>query len=248
MSIHDPFALRVPAGTRPVGAGPHWAPGERVRWHFRRHDFAAHGTEVVQPTRVVRDDERGALLWLAGETPTAESRIAGFEKVNPHDVPDADRFLPPGREPARVQLPGRWHGRGVLRIVPAGLPFSVWVFRAPGGEHAAWYINLEQLHVRAGADLYTADHILDIVIHPGEEPRLKDEDELAGALAGGMYDPEAVRTIRAHADLALAQYAAGHWAFDEEWTHWAPPPEWAMTPAEQREAAALLRPWLGADD
>ncbi len=243
--LRDPFPLDVPAGTWQVGNGPFWRPGDRVLWHFRRHDFPAHRTEVVQPARVVRDDERGSVLWIAGDTPTAESRIVGFEDINPHDVPFEKRFLPPGLEPARVQVPGVWRGRGVLRIVPAGMPFSVWVFTGADERFAAWYINLEQLHRRDAGHLYTADHVLDIVIRGDGAPNFKDEDELAGTVNGGMWTEQTVETIRGHAEAALQQFRAGHWAFGAEWQNWRPPESWAMTAAQVQIARQQLQPWLG---
>ena len=206
--------------------------------------------------RVVRDDERGTVLWLPGETPTAESRICGFEDINPHAVPYDRRFLPPGCEPERVHVASRWRGRGVVRIVPAGSPYSVWVFTGPQKEFRAWYVNLEHRHRLSAPSpqpqrgepnghLYTADHILDVVIRAGAEPELKDEDELAGALAGGMYSAEAVRLIRDEAQRALAAFASGHWAFDREWTQWRAPRAWDMTAAQRHQARSLLDPWLG---
>lgn len=132
-AVRDPFPITLPAGTRPVGEGPFAAPGDLVRWRFRRLDFDAVGGEVVQPMRVVRDDPRGMVLWLAGGTATADLRVRGFEDLNPHEVDHAVRFVPVDRAPGRVPILRRWHGRGVLRIVPAGMPFSVWVFRTAEG-------------------------------------------------------------------------------------------------------------------
>lgn len=239
MESIDPFPITLPAGTRPAGKGPFAAPGDLVRWRFRRLDFDRVGGEVVQPMRVVRDDERGLVLWLVGGTPTADLRIRGYEHLDPHAVPHAVRFVPVDRAPERVQILRRWHGRGVLRIVPTGMPFSVWVFRSAEGAHRSWYINLEHRHRRLGAELFTSDHILDLVIGPDGAVARKDEDELAGAVRHGMWSPGIAAAIEANADLALAAHADGHWAFDPEWTQWDPDPAWPVPGTEE------IAEWVG---
>ena len=239
-AVRDPFPITLPAGTRPVGEGLFAAPGDLVRWRFRRLDFDAVGGEVVQPMRVVRDDPRGMVLWLAGGTATADLRVRGFEDLNPHEVDHAVRFVPVDRAPGRVPILRRWHGRGVLRIVPAGMPFSVWVFRTAEGRFRGWYVNLEHRHRRLGiADLFTSDHILDLVIDPDGTVRRKDDDELASAVRYGMWTEEIAQVVEEHARLALAEFAAGHWAFSEEWTRWDPDPAW---PVPGPEAVAAWVP------
>ncbi|MCQ9369479.1 DUF402 domain-containing protein [Brevibacterium sp. 91QC2O2] len=231
----DPFGLELPVGTRPVASGPYLEHGDVVRWHFRRHDYPRHLTEVVQPLRVVAHDERGIVLWLAGDSVTVESRLVGYADINPHLVPFDVRFVPD--PPTRVQVPGSWYGSGVLRIVPADSPFSVWVFRDRTGAHKSWYINLEQQHrlldsgdVGVAADLFTADHILDVVVRPDGSRRFKDEDELAGAVEFGMWTPRITERIRANSQIALAALEDGahpaHWAFSPEWTRWRAPETW----------------------
>ncbi|WP_349826960.1 DUF402 domain-containing protein [Brevibacterium litoralis] len=234
-TLPDPYPIVLPADTRAVGQEPFLQVGDPVRWRFRRFDFAHHGTEVVHPMTVVRDDARGAVLWMSGGTPVQNSRISGWEDVNPHRVPHEVRFRPADTALPRVTVPGEWTGTGVLRIVPAGLPFSVWLFwdapEAPSPRESTfrgWYVNLEHRHVRARGedgvvDHYSSDHTLDLWITCTGHVRLKDEDELVAAEAAGMWSPEIVRTIRAEADLALEAWHTGHWAFDAEWTRWAPP-------------------------
>lgn len=62
----EPFPSPAPASSVPLAQAPRLQPGDVVRWRFRRHDYAAHGVDVVQPVRVVRHDERGLVVWLAG--------------------------------------------------------------------------------------------------------------------------------------------------------------------------------------
>ncbi|WP_231443291.1 DUF402 domain-containing protein [Brevibacterium zhoupengii] len=181
MEFTDPYEIDVPPGTRQVGKGPFWAPGDTVTWSFRRFDFDRDHAEVRRPMRVIEDGPAGAVLWMAGGTATTDTRIVGWEEFNPHDVPLKARFRPPAEAPRRIKAPGSWRGLGVLKIVPPGVPFSVWVLLKPGGAgteandpvvsdsaagsgaiRADWYVNLEATHRRTDDALYTSDHILDI--------------------------------------------------------------------------------------
>ena len=227
----EPLPSPAPASSVPLAQAPRLQPGDVVRWRFRRHDYAAHGVDVVQPVRVVRHDERGLVVWLAGGTPVVHARLAGFETINPHNVPDHVRFNP--RRVDRVAVGGQWYGRGVLRLIPAGRPFSVWVFREASGTVNAHYVNLEGHHRlgpavdgHAVGELYTSDHVLDLVIRPGQVPQLKDEDELAAAVKYGQWDAGVAAAIRANASVALDQWEQGAWAFTEDWSGWQAPRSW----------------------
>lgn len=187
MEFTDPYEIDVPPGTRHVGDGPFWTPGDTVTWSFRRFDFDRDHAEVRRPMRVIEDGPAGAVLWMAGGTETTDTRIVGWEESNPHDVPLRARFRPPAEAPRRINAPGSWRGLGVLKIIPPGVPFSVWVLLKPGASgngssagssssagdgsegdpsadavRADWYVNLEAIHRRTGDALYTSDHILDI--------------------------------------------------------------------------------------
>lgn len=174
----DPYPIDAPARTRAVGEGPFWAPGRKVTWIFRRFDFEQDRAEVRRPMRVIADSPAGAVLWMPGGARTQDTRILGWEDTNPHRVPLAARFRPPGEAPHRITVGGSWQGAGVLKIVPPSVPFSVWVLlkeaagEAEGGSElrAEWYVNMESTHRRTGTELFTSDHILDLTFPVTEEP------------------------------------------------------------------------------
>lgn len=132
MEFTDPYEIDAPPGTRHVGDGPFWMPGDTVTWSFRRFDFDRDHAEVRRPMHVIEDGPAGAVLWMAGGTETTDTRIVGWEECNPHDVPLKERFRPPAEAPRRIKAPGSWRGLGVLKVVPPGVPFSVWVLLKPG--------------------------------------------------------------------------------------------------------------------
>ncbi|WP_432789929.1 DUF402 domain-containing protein [Brevibacterium sp. K11IcPPYGO002] len=240
MSLRDPFTIPTPPQVRPVGQAPFWTPGQTVTWTFRRFDFDRDLAEVARPMRVVADGPSGSVLWLAGGTPTQETRIVGWENTNAHDVPLKARFRSLAEAPTRINVEGTWWGRGVLKIVPPKVPFSVWVLlkdavdgvdrTEPGGVRAEWYINLEATHVRSDDALFTSDHILDITFPTASMPlhaadgRLdptgavfKDVDELAAAANFGAWPREWSEVIRDNGSHLLDHLGDFDWAFDPEW-------------------------------
>lgn len=240
MSLRDPFTIPTPSQVRPVGKAPYWTPGQTVAWTFRRFDFDRDLAEVARPMRVIADGPSGSVLWLAGGTPTQETRIVGWEDTNAHDVPLKARFRPLAEAPTRINVEGTWRGRGVLKIVPPEVPFSVWVLLKDagddvdrpesGGVRVEWYINLESTHRRTDDALFTSDHILDITfpiasipLH-AEDGRLdptgavfKDVDELAAAANYGAWPKEWSEIIRDNGSHLLDHLGDFGWAFELEW-------------------------------
>ncbi|WP_374456729.1 DUF402 domain-containing protein [Nocardioides sp.] len=198
-----------------AGAGTFLDAGAVVQWRY--------GTRC-DPMRVVRDDERGLVAWLAPDTELLSS--APDDGVALRDRPLAERFLG-----ARVPTVGRWRGAGILRIAPTGRPWSVWVFREDDGSLAGHYVNLELPHRRQGDETNTRDLILDLWLEPSGALWLKDADELQAAVEVGRLTSEQAAEIEALAEWARAELVeGGDWPLDEEWTAWQPPAEWSVPP------------------
>jgi hypothetical protein len=196
---------------RPAGDAPYLTVGEVVQWRYASR---------CDPMRVVRDDERGLVAWLADGTELLSS--APGDGVALRDKPLAERFLG-----ERVPALGRWWGGGILRIAPTGRPWSVWLFWEDG-ELAGHYVNLELPHRRHGDETNTRDLILDLWLDPTGELWLKDADELEAVVDAGRYSPEQAAEVRALAEWAHAELVEGRdWPLDEEWTSWRPPADWA---------------------
>ncbi|MER5333945.1 DUF402 domain-containing protein [Micromonospora sp. NPDC002717] len=183
----------------------------------------------VRTARVVSDDDRGLVLWVARNSPVAsEVTEAG---LGMRAVPFAEWISSSYRLAA-----GRWNGPPVLKFLPAGASHSVWWFRDAHDRFAAWYVNLEEPGVRwddgalAGVDMVDQD--LDVVVRPDLGWEWKDEDEFVERLAFPEHywvaDPDAVR---AEGKRVIALAEAGEFPFDGTWCDFAPPPEWT-TPDE----------------
>ena len=105
----------------PAGPPPFLAPGDVVQWRYATR---------CDPMRVVRDDERGLVAWLADGTDLLSS--APGDGLALRDKPLAERFLG-----ERVPVIRAWQGGGILRIAPTGRPWSVWVFREERARRSA---------------------------------------------------------------------------------------------------------------
>jgi len=229
-----PYAVSVPEGARPLGVAPFLGVGDVVMWRYRDHGWRSGSPENTSPMRVVRDDERGLVAWLAPGTVQLTKRYADGSDLR--DVPMGERFL---RDAQRVQARTRWRGAGILRIAPADAPWSVWLFWDVPEEHdpadpaahdswefGGWYVNLETAHQRAGHETFTGDHVLDLWIEADGTINVKDADELEAAVEQGRVTAGQARAIRLNGEHGRASFARGDWPFHDEWTRWRPDPAW----------------------
>ena len=207
--------LGVDPNWRVPGDMPFWEPGTEIAWRYGRR---------LDPMRVVRDDERGLVAWLAEGTPLVATAAADGRSLR--QLPLAERFTGD-----RVPVLHRWEGGGILRIAPTGRPWSIWVFSDDDGSFAGHYINLELQHRRRGNETATRDLTLDLWLEPSGELWLKDVDEVEAATQAGRYTPAMADEVHAIAEWARAELVeTADWPLDEEWTTWRPPVDW-VTPA-----------------
>jgi hypothetical protein len=201
----------------------YWSPGTQIHWIYRGR---TSGVDNVRPMTVVRDDADGLVAWLAGGTPLIKPVLADGRDVR--EAGPEGMFLEP-----RVAMLSRWHGHGVLKVAPAGKPWSIWHFWAADGSFTGWYVNLERPHRRdvAGRTTTTEDCVLDLWVTPDRAVRRKDEDELAMALRVGRFDPPMVAEIESWAKLAEQDVAAWTSPYSDGWRDWQPDPAWPLPPA-----------------
>lgn len=213
----------VPDGVRAMGDGPFLQPGDQIDWHYRKPGWQPGDASTITPMRVVRDDERGLVAWLAPGTLQEGQGTPEGKRIR--TVPLERRWLDP-----RSRIVEEWWGNGILRIAPAGMPWSVWLFwsEVEGSDwtFAGWYVNLENAHQRTDRDTYSSDHILDVEIEADGSVSLKDEDELVAAIEQGRLTHEQAAQIERHAQAAIESFRAGDWPFDLDWTRWRPDAVW----------------------
>lgn len=215
----------TPTDVRPVGAPPFAAPGSVVHWTYRGAGWVHGAPQHVNPMRVVRDDERGLVAWLAEGTVLLQPRYPDGGTFR--ERPLSERFFP-STQRDRISARARWRGPGILRIAPTDRPFSVWLFWSTQGQFAGWYANLENPLLRAGDRCFTSDHVLDVWITADGQVRWKDEDELAEAVAQGRYTEAQAQALRTHGEQAIDEFRSGAWMFDARWTSWRAPADWTV--------------------
>ena len=191
------------------------------------HRDTHHGRiAFAHPGRVVSDDERGLLLWVArGSVIAVEATLDGR---SPRDMTFAEWVAAP-RAPRLTS----WRGPGVLRFFPAGADHSVWFFRTDDGGFRNWYVNLEESAVRwddghlAGIDVIDQD--LDIEATRDGAWQWKDEDEFAERLAlpEHYWVPDEA-AVRAEGRRVIKQIEAAEFPFDGTWTDFRPDPAWPV--------------------
>lgn len=213
---------------RPSGSPPYWPTGTQIMWREGDGPLGTGATVVdtsvphfAQPVTVVRDDADALIVWLPTGTPVLRAaRADGLGKRDDTSTLFTAKL---------VQDRGAHAQFDQLRVAPTGRPWSVWVFFAEGtGEFAGWYVNLEKPHVRDKRTVYTSDHVLDLVIEPDRTMVRKDEDELALAVAQGVFDATAAAAIEA--DAAAVEALVADWGppFCDGWERFRPDPAWPI--------------------
>ncbi|MFI5491052.1 DUF402 domain-containing protein [Actinoplanes sp. NPDC051859] len=180
----------------------------------------------VRPCRVISDDDRGLLLWLArGSAVLVEESTDGR---GIRDMPFAE-WIQLSYRP----VPASWQGPGLLKFIPPDADHSVWFFRDDQGRFTGWYVNLEERALRwddgdlAGVDVIDQD--LDIVVAPDRTWTWKDEDEFTERLAfPEHYWVHDEAQVRAEGRRVIKLIEAGDFPFDGTWTDFHPDPTWPV--------------------
>ncbi|GGQ58177.1 hypothetical protein GCM10010166_30190 [Couchioplanes caeruleus subsp. azureus] len=202
-----------------------FAPGRQVL--YRNIDGPRLAS--VRPCRVVSDDDRGLLLWLARGSAVIVEEAADGRGIR--DMPFAEWI----RQSYRL-VPAVWQGPGLLKFIPPDADHSVWFFRDDEGRFTGWYVNLEERALRwddgdlAGVDVIDQD--LDVVVRPDRCWQWKDEDEFTERLAfPEHYWVRDEAAVRAEGRRVIKQIEAGDFPFDGTWTDFHPDPTWPVPTA-----------------
>lgn len=227
LSVQDAVALLDERGTESREApvphdavrsdcadAPRFSLGEAILWHYARN---------VETARVIRDDARGLVVWIPSGSERLESAPADGRSTR--EVPLEERFTVPW-----VIREALWTGPGLVRVAPAGKPWSVWFFRRADGSPDGAYVNLELPHRRVRGDLpgvFSRDLVLDLWIDAehvnSEDVWLKDADELDAAVEQGRFSSAQAEAVRSLADHAAQDFiVSGDWPLGEGWDRWAP--------------------------
>lgn len=142
--------------------------------------------------------------------------------------------LPIGEDGAELRVPDRpWRlevrGRGpvpVLSFAWPDTPYAVLLWSVEGGKRT-WYVNLQSPIVRTPIGFDTTDHALDVLVALDRSGwGWKDEDELAEAVAMGLFTEDDAAAFRFWGERAVEHILLQMPPFDLDWEAWRPDPSW----------------------
>jgi len=188
-----------------------WRPGDTVVlrevWNGRVFE--------ARPAIVVQDDPHQLMYFIPGYVECG---------------------LPIGDDGNELRLPDRpWRlevrPRGPLPALSFAWPDTPYAVLLWSEDHETrvWYVNLQTPLVRTAIGFDTTDHALDVLVALDRSSwRWKDEDELAEAIANGLFTVDDAAWFRHWGERGVEHILFGLPPFDMDWVSWTPDPSWPM--------------------
>jgi predicted RNA-binding protein associated with RNAse of E/G family len=123
-------------------------------------------------------------------------------------------------------VPERHGDVGVLSFAFPDAAYAVILAVGRGGPQG-YYVNLQSPLTPTPVGFDTVEHVLDATIAPDRSSwAWKDEDELADAVAHGIFTEDDAATFRAWGERGVAHVMDRRPPFDRDWDEWRPDPSW----------------------
>jgi Protein of unknown function (DUF402) len=194
-------------------------PGDTIVQRGLHRDGRIHSADSL---RVVSDDNRGLMTWLArGSQVIRRANLAG---QSVRELPLDEQLRVP-----KVHVLSSCTDRDVLCLTPPLASYAVtWGF--VNGEFEGWYINLQTPARRWWGGIDIHDQALDVLVAADRSWQWKDEDEFAERTGHPLFWDEAgAAAIRGEANRLIALAEAGQFPFDGSWCNFRPDPDWRPT-------------------
>ncbi|HEX6843556.1 MAG TPA: DUF402 domain-containing protein [Actinomycetota bacterium] len=197
-------------------------PGVDAEEPLRRHD---EGDVVAirevwdgrvweaRPAVVVRDDPSLTMLYVP---PHVRCRIPVDAKGRELRLPITDWDL------AETE-------RGSTRVLSFAFPDTPYAVILGYDDEglSQYYVNLQSPLRRAPTGFDIVEHVLDVTIPVDRSSwSWKDEDELAEAIAGGLFTEEDAAWFHYWGERAVEHILLREPPFDRDWDDWRPDPSW----------------------
>ncbi len=118
---------------------------------------------------------------------------------------------------------------GILSFAWPDTPYAILLLLDTDGTSRGWYVNLQTPLARTPIGFDTVDHALDVLIALDRSSwSWKDEDELAEAVALGLFTEADAASFRYWGERAVEHLVLRLPPFDTEWADWRPDPTWSM--------------------
>ncbi|MFN2591040.1 MAG: DUF402 domain-containing protein [Actinomycetota bacterium] len=168
---------------------------------------------TAYPSVVVEDDGDRQLLYI----PAAADLMYAVDDSGHELRLYADRWTLADHRAMRHFLSFCWPDRRHAVL-------AVW---DPAWTFTGWYVNIETPLGRTAVTYDYVDHCLDVLIPPDRSTwTWKDEDELAEAVARGIFSPADADGFRAEGLSAVERILREEPPFDRDWSDWRPDPAW----------------------
>ena len=185
----------------------HFQPGEWVDLH----EVWAGRTWELRRGAIAQDDEEVIVVYTPPETRATVAIGSAGERLR---LPPDDWGL------AEVKTPAN---RGFLAVHPIGAAHSTILIWDESLKLLCWYINLESALVRTATGFEYIDHFLDVIVEPDMSSwKWKDEDELAEAVALGLFTKEQAEGFYSEGRRAAEWLLARQPPYDQPWEDWVP--------------------------
>ena len=134
-----------------------------------------------------------------------------------------------------LRIPDRpWHLElrprgdfGILSFAWPDTPYAILLLQNTDGSPRGWYVNLQSPLARTSIGFDTTDHALDVLVSIDRSSwTWKDEDELAEAIALGLFTETDAASFRHWGERAVEHLILRLPPFDEAWEDWRPDPSW----------------------
>jgi hypothetical protein len=189
-----------------------WQPGDsivlRERW----------GSAIFEarPTTVVLDLPERTMLFVPADVVCAL----------PIDDDGAELRMPD--RPWHLELRPRGHS-AILSFAWPDTPYAILLLLDNDGSPRGWYVNLQTPLARTPVGFDTVDHALDVLVTLDRSSwTWKDEDELAEAIALGLFTEADAASFRSWGERAVEHLVNRRPPFDVDWEDWRPDPTWTM--------------------
>lgn len=167
------------------------------------------------PMRVITDSDQQSVLYLADGT-----RFKAARAQDGGPVLDLGNW---------VSVPRTWTGGSAIRILPAGCWYSFDVEFDADRRLVGYYVNFQTPVVRNASGFDTVDLVLDQVVSPSGEVKLKDMEDFKAAVSAGYIRPDMAKRVEGEAErLANAFRSRVQVPELARWTGWNPPSSWRV--------------------
>jgi hypothetical protein len=174
------------------------------------------------PHVVLEDSHELTALYLPEGTPLWRWNIEEGRLREPRITRgDSVRLLYPGRRFEVTLFFDTGAGQG--------FPASVYFPKAPG-PFFGWKVDLTSPFVRTAVGVDVFDDVLDIVIAADRRYYWRDEEEMAGLVAAGLYTEGEAAELRGVGEAVIEMVERRQPPFDDAWQEWRPSPDLRLGP------------------